>query len=271
MRILLTGSLGFIGRNLKKKLEENNVVIELNEDLFDSEVWYHMLPMYLFNSVPDAIIHVGACSNTLEQDTNYMMTRNFESTKILMDYACSVGIPMIYSSSAASYGINEYHPSNLYGWSKYIAEAYVTAKGGIGLRYFNVYGPGEEDKGKMSSVIYQMFLKHNKGEKVKLFPKKPTRDFVYVDDVVDANIFALKNYMRLKGKYYDVGSGESSSFEDMLDIVDIPYGYHDENMIPEGYQFYTCSNKLKWMNGWEPKFSLEMGVTEYKKYLMSKI
>lgn len=271
MRILLTGSLGFIGRNLKKKLEENNEVIELNEDLFESEVWYQMLPMQLFNTSPDAIIHVGACSDTLEQDVNYMMTRNFESTKILMDYAESVGIPMVYSSSAASYGVNDNHPSNLYGWSKYVAESYVISKGGIGLRYFNVYGPGEEDKGKMSSVIYQMFLKHKNGEKIKLFPKKPTRDFVYIDDVVDANIYALKNYIRLKGHYYDVGSGESNSFEDMLDIVELPYGFHDESSIPEGYQFYTCSNKLKWMSGWEPKFSLERGVIEYKKYLISKL
>ncbi len=271
MRILITGTLGFIGKNIKKTLEVNNIVFEINEDLFNTDDWYDILLLSLYEIKPDAIIHVGACSDTLEQDVNYMMTRNFESTKILVDYAKSVGIPIVYSSSAAGYGVNNVYPSNLYGWSKYIAEKYVISNGGIALRYFNVYGPGEENKGNMSSVVYQMFMKSKMGEEVKLFPKKPTRDFIYVEDVVSANIFALKNYIRLKGNYYDVGSGESSSFEDMMEVFEIPYTYHDENMIPDGYQFYTCSDKSKWMHGWKPKYSLQDGLNMYKKYLIKNI
>ena len=119
----------------------------------------------------DAVFHVGACSDTLETNVDYMMTRNYESTKIIMDWCVKNNKPMIYSSSAANYGTNNLYPSNLYGWSKYVGEGYVISNGGIALRYFNVYGPGEEDKGKMASVAYQMFIKNTKGEKITLFPK----------------------------------------------------------------------------------------------------
>lgn len=267
MKILITGTQGFIGSNLQKKLQTNHEVYELNEDLFISPVWFNMLPLFLFGLQPDAIFHVGACSNTLEQDVEYMMTRNFESTKILMDYCKTRNIPFIYSSSAASYGVNNFHPSNLYGWSKYVAEQYVISNGGVGLRYFNVYGPGEENKGTMASVAYQMYEKNKNNEEIKLFPKKPSRDFVYINDVVDANIFALENYDNVKGRYYDVGSGESRTFEDILKIMGIGYSYHEEDKIPNGYQFYTCSDKLKWLTGWEAKYNIEKGLTEYKNYL----
>lgn len=175
--------------------------------------------------------------------------------------------PLIYSSSAANYGVNEEYPSNLYGWSKYVGEGYVISNGGIGLRYFNVYGPGEEDKGKMSSVAYQMYIKENNGEDIKLFPKKPLRDFVYVKDIVIANIFAFNNFNRLNSKWYEVGSGDARSFEDVLNYMDISYTYHEEDIIPNGYQFYTCSNKEKWMKGWEPVYDLKLGISNYKNYL----
>jgi ADP-L-glycero-D-manno-heptose 6-epimerase len=196
-----------------------------------------------------------------------MMTLNFESTKILMDYSKKYDVPIIYSSSAANYGTNNLYPSNLYGWSKYVAEQYVISNGGIALRYFNVYGPGEEHKGKMASVAFQMYQKHLRDEKVSLFPKKPLRDFVYVKDVVDANIFAYENYDRLKGRYYEVGSGEARGFEDVLKLMDISFDYVDETLIPNGYQFYTCSNPDKWMNGWFPSWNLELGIKDYKDYL----
>jgi len=198
------------------------------------------------------------------------MTRNYESTKIIMDWCVKNNKPMIYSSSAANYGTNNLYPSNLYGWSKYVGEGYVISNGGIALRYFNVYGPGEEDKGKMASVAYQMFIKNVKGEKIVLFPKKPQRDFVYIKDIVSANIHALENYEELGGKYYEVGSGTARTFEDVLNNMGIEYNYTSEDVIPNGYQFYTCSDKSKWMNGWESKWDLEMGIKDYKEYLEKK-
>ncbi len=184
-----------------------------------------------------------------------------------MDWCIKNNKPMIYSSSAANYGTNNLYPSNLYGWSKYVGEGYVISNGGVALRYFNVYGPGEENKGKMASVAYQMFIKNTKGEKITLFPKKPQRDFVYIKDIVSANIHALENYEELGGKYYEVGSGTARTFEDVLNNMGIEYDYTSEDVIPNGYQFYTCSDKSKWMNDWESKWNLEMGIKDYLMYL----
>jgi ADP-L-glycero-D-manno-heptose 6-epimerase len=267
-KVLLTGSKGFIGQNLKIELIKKGFdVSEINEDIFDSNGWKVELLLQLIRIKPEVIFHVGACSDTLEKDVNYMMILNFEFTKMLVDWSLQNDSKLIYSSSAASYGENNLHPSNLYGWSKYVAEQYVITNNGVGLRYFNVYGPKEEHKGKMASVAYQSYVKNMSGEECKLFPKKPTRDFVYVKDIVSANMFAFLNYNELNKKYYDVGSGESRSFEDVLDNLDIPYTYHDEKMIPQGYQFFTCSDKDKWMTGWKPEYNLEKGLKDYKSYL----
>lgn len=267
-KILLTGSKGFIGQNLKIELIKQGFdVLEINEDIFLSKGWKVDLLLLLIRNKPEVIFHVGACSDTLEKDVNYMMTLNFEFTKILVDWSLQNDSKLIYSSSAASYGENNLYPSNLYGWSKYVAEQYVISNNGIGLRYFNVYGPKEEHKGKMASVAYQSYVKNMIGEECKLFPKKPTRDFVYVKDIVSANLYAFLNYDKLNRSYYDVGSGESRSFEDILNILGIPYTYYEEKMIPEGYQFFTCSDKNKWMTGWEPEYNLEKGLYDYEGYL----
>lgn len=267
MRILITGTKGFIGKNLLSSLFEYNV-LEINEDIFESEKWWTTeLNDKLNNFKPNVIFHVGACSDTLETDANYMMTRNYEFTRILSDWAEAQNAIMIYSSSAANYGTNKKYPSNLYGWSKYVAEQYVVKNGGIALRYFNVYGPNEDHKGRMASVAYQMLEKHKSGSEIKIFPNKPQRDFVYVKDVVDANLFAMKNYGNVIPGWYEVGSGEARTFEDVLDILKIPYTYTDESEIPVGYQFYTKSNSLEWMPRWEPKWNLENGLQDYLNLL----
>ena len=147
-----------------------------------------------------------------------------------------------------------------------MGEDYVVANGGIALRYFNVYGPGEEHKGKMASMIYQNL----NNTEIKLFPGKPKRDFVYIDDIVDANLYALKNYDTLKGNWYEVGSGEANTFETIFDNLGLPYTYHSQSEIPNGYQFQTLSLENKWMPGWKPKFNLKKGLKEYKKYLNEK-
>lgn len=267
--VVLTGSKGFVGRNLLQKLNEDEkyIIIEINEDIFDSDQWDLDLLSVLVNNRPDVIFHVGACSDTLEKDVNYMMKLNYEFTKILVDWSKDNDCKLIYSSSAASYGINGQYPSNLYGWSKYVAEQYVISNNGIALRYFNVYGPGEEEKGNMASLALQSFIKFNKGEECKLFLGKPKRDFVYVKDIVSANLHAVKKYSKLNKKYYDVGSGEARLFEDILTILKIPFTYYSEEKIPQGYQFYTCSDKKKWMKGWEPEYIIENGLKDYKKYL----
>ncbi len=265
-KIIITGTKGFIGSNLKKELESKYEIIEINENIFKNVSWKEEVSKYFWLEI-SAVFHVGACSDTLETEVNHMMLLNYEFTKHIMNLCSTKNIPMIYSSSAANYGTNNEYPSNLYGWSKYVAEDYVTSNGGIGLRYFNVYGPGEEYKGRMSSVAYQMFIKNKNNEEIKLFPKKPKRDFVYVKDVVSANIHAFENYKKLNGKYYEVGSGNARTFEDKLNIMGYNFTYHSDGIIPKGYQFYTCSDKNKWMNGWKSKWSLEDGINDYLKYL----
>lgn len=267
--VIVTGHRGFIGKSLSYKLErEGYNVLNIDDNYFGSLTWGEELLKFLDSADHDAVFHVGACSDTLETNVDYMMTRNYESTKIIMDWCVKNKKFMIYSSSAANYGVNNLYPSNLYGWSKYIAEDYVISHGGIALRYFNVYGPGEENKGKMASVAFQMFKKNTNKEKILLFPKQPKRDFVYVKDVISANIYALSNYSKLSGSYYDVGCGEARTFEDVLENMGIVFGYTSEDLIPNGYQFYTCSDKSKWMNGWESEWNLEKGIFDYKKYLV---
>lgn len=252
MRVLITGTNGFIAGQLKKCF---NNPLELNEN-------FHVSLEWLDEKNPDVVFHVGACSNTLETNVNYIMKVNFESTKILTDWCKANKKPIIYSSSAASYGTNGLHPSNLYGWSKYVAEQYVISNGGVALRYFNVYGPGEEHKGRMASMAYQMF----KAGDAKLFPGCPKRDFIYVEDVIEANLHAFVNYESFTGNKYDVGLGIAHTFEHVADVLGISYIYHDESAIPDGYQMQTCSNQTNWMPRWSPKYSLNEGLLLCKTY-----
>lgn len=263
--ILVTGSKGFIGKNLINELTSKFKVFEFNEEDLEYD-WKQNLEE-IFKQGLESVFHVGACSDTLEQRVNYMMLLNYEVTKYITDLCSKHKTKLIYSSSAANYGVNNEYPSNLYGWSKYAGEGYVVSNNGIALRYFNVYGPGEENKGRMASVAYQMYVRYSGGKQVKLFPKKPLRDFVYIKDIVSANLFAMENYDSTNGCWYEVGSGEPRGFEDKMNIMKIPFTYHDEESIPSGYQFYTCSSKDKWMKGWTPKYTLEEGISEYKEYL----
>jgi ADP-L-glycero-D-manno-heptose 6-epimerase len=263
MRVVITGTKGFIGKNLLNDLVGKHDILEINEDIFDFDNWYDEIYYKLNNFQPDVVFHIGACSDTLETDVNYMMTRNFEFTRRVADWCKSLDKKMIYSSSAANYGTNNEYPSNLYGWSKYTAEQYVIMSGGIALRYFNVYGPLEDHKGKMASVAYQMLEKQKEGLEIKLFPNKPERDFVYVKDVVNANLFAMNNYEDNAGDWYEVGSGYARTFEDVLDILKIEYTYYNEKDIPKGYQFHTKSISVRWMFGWVPQYNLENGLSDY--------
>ena len=216
-KVLITGAKGFIGRNLVKELESKYEIITFEESDLDGK-WKSKLDE-IFEQGLDCVFHIGACSDTLEQNVNYMMLLNYEVTKYITDLCSKNLVKLVYSSSAANYGVNEEYPSNLYGWSKYAGEGYVISHWGVALRYFNVYGPGEEDKGRMASVAYQMYKRNQKREEIKLFPKKPLLDFVYVKDIILANIYAFENYGLTSGKWFEVGSGEARGFEDKMDII----------------------------------------------------
>ena len=258
MRYLVTGDRGFVGSNLLKKLDWRDVET-LEADIVNEDYCFRILED-LVREV-DIIFHIGAISDTTLQDSTEMLRYNYAFSKEMFDYAQKYGKKVIYSSSAACYGDGGGMPMNIYGWSKLMAEQYGMAKCDdfVALRYFNVYGPGESHKGKMSSVALQSW----NGEINKLFPQKPKRDFVYIDDVVDANLHAINSP---KG-VYEVGSGEARTFEDVLDNLGIDFSYHSSDKIPEWYQFYTKSDKSKWLPGWKPKYNLEDGIAKYREYL----
>ena len=264
MKIVVTGHEGFIGSNLKAELEKKYEVLGI--ELRDLPNLDDILETYK----PSAIFHVGACSDTLQQDVELMMKLNWETTTLLSDYCKKLNIPMVYSSTAAIYG-DDNSKRNLYAWSKHAGEKHVTANNQIALRYFNVYGPGEEHKGVMASIAYQSYTKHKQSTAVKLFPGQPRRDFVYVKDVVDANLYALKNYFKLEKKYYEVGVGKAETFEYILENLEIPFTYLGKEVVPKGYQYYTSSESMHWMKGWKPKYNLEKGLNEYKEYLCKTI
>ena len=189
-KIIITGTKGFIGSNLKKELSNKYEIIEINEDVFNTVSWREEISKYFWLDI-SAVFHVGACSNTLETNVNYIMLVNYEFTKHLSDLCLTNNVPMIYSSSAANYGTNGEHPSNLYGWSKYVGEGYVVANGGIGLRYFNVYGPRQPKRGSYAPVI-GVFSRQKKANQLMTIVGDglQTRDYVHVSDVVAANLAA---------------------------------------------------------------------------------
>ena len=262
--VLVTGNKGFIGRRLVEALKKLDYVVHTVDDEYLAESnWIELLFSKLDASNPDGVFHVGACSDTLQQNVQHMMVRNFETTKIISDWCFNNDRALIFSSSAANYGVNGVFPSNLYGWSKFVAEQYVSKNYGVSLRYFNVYGPGEHQKGSMSSFAYQAFVKESKKLDISLFPGSPKRDFIFVEDVVKANIHALNIYSEIKGGIFDVGTSTPKLFEEVLQIMGLSFNYMNEELVPDGYQYFTCADRKKWLPKWNPDFTLESGLSTY--------
>ena len=158
--LLLTGSNGFIGKNVIKKLDSFNDfnITKIEKNFYESKNWKKEIDTVIKNT--DFILHIGADSNTMNKDVQDVMYHNYYLSKFIFDKGKKYNKSIVFSSSAACNGVNRY-PSNLYGWSKYVAEQYGISNNEkfIALRYFNVYGPGEEHKGTMSSVAYQAYKK----------------------------------------------------------------------------------------------------------------
>ena len=260
MKILLTGHQGFIGGCLRKKLIELGHNVSAIEKSFVDTEMDELEPKVVES---DLIFHVGAIADTTLNDETEMLKYNYLFSKRLFDIAHAVQRKVIYSSSAACGGNGDGVPNNIYGWSKLLAEQYGLARCWeeefVSLRYFNVYGPGEQHKGNMASVAYQAW----KEGSFKLFPTRPKRDFIYIDDVISANLCA----MHAQTGVYEVGYGEARTFESSLDGMGIEYEYRTANEIPPWYQHYTCANKEKRVPRWKPRFSIEKGTKKYKEYL----
>ena len=228
--IIVTGGAGFIGSNIVKGLNDRGrddilVVDNLTNmvkfkniqglkvmDYMDKVDFSEALKAGKFvHENVDVIFHEGACSDTMEYNGKYMMQNNFEYTKNLMHFAVDRKIQMIYASSASTYGsgTNGFREEpaceealNVYAFSKLFFDNYARRYFGktnsqlVGLRYFNVYGPQENHKGKMASMVFQMYNQWLAEKKVKLFDAygdygagEQTRDFIYVKDIVAANAY----------------------------------------------------------------------------------
>lgn len=271
MIALLTGFKGFIGTNLNKTLKKEGYSIYGIE--MDRVKYFLEKPIALENMIKevDIIFHNGAISDTTLQDYQKMLFYNYHFTKVLVDLAKKYDKKVIYASSASVYGNGGENdtPNNIYAWSKMLGEEYGRLsypEGFTSLRYFNVYGPHEGHKDKMSSIGYQAYehqLDRSINESFELFPKKPQRDFVYVKDVVSANLKAIEAPTGI----YEVGSGEPRTFEDFLDNMGVKYKHTTEDKIPSWYQYYTKANPDNFLPNWTPKYTLETGCEDYLKYL----
>lgn len=255
--IIVTGGAGFIGSNIVKALNQrgiNDIIVV--DELTDGTKFAHLTDVeisdYLdkdaflrliekrdsFGQDIQAIFHEGACSTTTEWNGRYMMENNYEYSKSVLHYCLDRGVNLMYASSAATYGDGlvfkeerQYEkPLNVYGYSKFLFDQYVRrilpqAKSQIaGFRYFNVYGPHEDHKGSMASVAYHLNQQLPKNGMVKLFEGcdgydngEQRRDFVYVGDVVDVNLWFMDNPQ--KSGIFNVGTGKSQSFNDVAKAV----------------------------------------------------
>jgi len=243
MTLVVTGAAGFIGANLVKALNargEADIVAVDNlqraekvaniadceiADYIDKRDFIERIAAGRFDAKVSAVLHQGACSDTMETDGRYMMENNYRYSLALLDWCQARGVPFIYASSASVYGAgtafresreNE-RPLNVYGYSKFLFDQAVrrrlpsSASQVAGFRYFNVYGPREAHKGRMASVAFHFFNQYRAEGRVRLFegsagygPGEQVRDFVSVEDVVKVNLHFLDN-PRLSGVYNEIG------------------------------------------------------------------
>lgn len=253
MSIIVTGAAGFIGSNLVKALNERGhtdiVAVDnltkadkfLNltdceiADYMDKRDFRQRLQKGLLPGKVEAILHQGACSDTMEHDGVYMMDNNYRYTLELFEFAQAKGIPFLYASSAAVYGGSTQFvesreleaPLNVYGYSKFLFDQVLRRwmKAGlkapvVGFRYFNVYGFREQHKGRMASVAFHNFNQFREGGKVRLFGGYggyeagcQQRDFVSVEDVVKVNMHFLEK--QGPSGVYNLGTGRAQTFNDV--------------------------------------------------------
>ena len=298
--IVVTGSEGFIGSNLIKKLTPKSIkgVVHLDIKKTDINTIYDWLSDNAKNI--ECIFHLGAITDTTETDKVKLELFNTNCTLFFWSFCTHNKIPLIYASSAATYGdgkegfddeadIRKLKPLNLYGWSKQKADSFIlktkrfiSPPHWYGLKFFNVYGYGEAHKEKMASVMFHTYNQIKETGQMKLFKShkdncldgEQQRDFVFIDDIVDVCV----NFMDKKSEsgIYNVGTGKARSYNDIaktvfkcLDIeenikyIDIP-----EN-IRKQYQYFTEAkiDKLKNVECDVIFHELEEGISKYIKKL----
>ena len=288
---LVTGGAGFIGSNVVASLNEAGASGVVVNDLLgrgDEAKWRNLAKRQIADLVPpaalaawlhgrklEAVIHMGAISDTTATDGDLVMENNFRLSLRLLDWCTETRTPFIYASSAATYGdggegfvddwspeaLSRLKPMNLYGWSKHLfdralVDRYVKKENlpphWAGLKFFNVYGPNEYHKGAMASVLSKVFDGAKAGKVVKLFKSHrdgiadgdQRRDFIYVDDAVDVLRWFLQT-PAVNG-IFNVGTGKAESFRAMIEAMFKAMGrapnieYIDMPVeIRDQYQYFT--------------------------------
>jgi len=326
VNIVVTGAAGFIGSNLVRALNaagHDNIIAvdDLGKDdkfrnLVDCDVVDYLekdeflarLRSGELDDEIEAVLHQGACSDTLESDARYMLANNYRYSVELLAHCQDNDVPMIYASSASVYGAGHVFaekpeneaPLNVYGYSKLLFDQHVrrvlpdrTAQI-AGFRYFNVYGPREQHKGRMASVVHHFVRQFRADGRVRLFEGsggytagEQRRDFVSVDDVVRVNLDFLSHPSR--SGIFNVGTGRARSFNDVAAAVinalrgGTPQSVAD--LVSAGaiayvpfpadlagkYQSFTEADltRLRGAGCGAPMLSIEEGVARYVESLMS--
>ncbi len=318
--IVVTGGAGFIGSALVWELNNRGLSdIIIADELGSSDKWRNCAPLaydhyfhkdafieklergYFGNDI-EAIIHLGACSSTTERNADYLADNNYGYTFRLAQWREKhPGVRLIYASSAATYGAGELgysddesllpklRPLNMYGYSKQMFDLAARRKGWlrsiVGLKYFNVFGPNEDHKGDMRSVIHKAYpevcdtgvMRLFKSHRADFQDGEQQRDFIYVRDAVAMTLFFLDNSS--KNGIFNVGSGKPHSWNEVaaalfkaahtpLRIEYIPMPLELRNR----YQYFTCADmsKLRAAGCTHACYSLEAAVEEYVTHFLSK-
>lgn len=317
--IIVTGANGFIGSAMVWQLNQmgqTNIIATDTVDLTKRNLlhkrqfteFFQANELWSFLATPEAqkkvtwIIHMGACSSTTEKDWEYLYENNFLYSQRLFDWCSRYKKNMIYASSAATYGAGEngfedtfdsekLKPLNLYGESKVIMDRWAmkqkaTPENWYALKFFNVFGPNEYEKGAMASVAFKSYHHLQKNDSLGLFKSynanymdgRQVRDFVYVKDVVRwmAEIMEKKPASGI----YNMGYGETRSWLDMAEALFKALGKEQKikwldmpEDIKNQYQYYTLANMTKWKQAGmsEPQWPLEKAIEDYvKNYLTQK-
>ena len=302
MKVLVTGGAGFIGSNIVKALEDKGAKTIVLDDFSHADyknvlgikgevICSDILNEDVYKKLPkiDAVFHEAAVTDTTLRDNTKMVTVNYNGFKNVLKFCVSNKIKLIYASSAGVYGQGpspmtegqKLIPHNTYGYSKCLCDYFVQKVMNendipviVGLRYFNVYGPGEYHKGLSASMIYQLYSQMNQNSKPRIFKYgEQKRDFIYVKDIVNANLKALELE---KCAILNVGTGKARSFNDIVCELNkgmkkkLEIDYFD-NPYERVYQNYTEADTkfLKKTLGITGFFSLEEGIKDYlENYLV---
>jgi ADP-L-glycero-D-manno-heptose 6-epimerase len=292
----VTGGAGFIGSNLVLELQRRwpwarlTVVDDFRSGTFKNLAGYkgdfaavdvaHFRPAEKY----DCVYHLASITDTTVTDQKAMVHDNVEGFRTILQFSRKQKARVVYASSAATYGIANVRmaedspaaPANAYAFSKTILDnvAAEARKEGMrvdGLRFFNVYGPGEAHKGASASMIYQLADQMRQKRRPRLFKNgEQRRDFVHVDDVVEALVLAAE---RGKNAVYNVGSGRSRSFNAVVRSLNAALGTSFEpDYFDNPYDFYQTFTeadltRAKRDLGYVPKFELEPGILDYMKRL----